>query len=64
MSPNTGWAQNTGDSQEIKIGNKWRKRAVECQRFYRDESYAASLVTRDCAASRDCDPTIFISCQS
>src|SRR5271169_2260275 len=28
------------------------------------ESYAASFVTKECAISLDCDPTIFISCQS
>ena len=40
--------------------NASKERAVREQR----RSYAASFVTRECAASLACDPTIFISCQS
>ena len=42
-------------------------RKVRCEGTawaFSGKAYAASFVTRECAASLACDPTIFISCQS
>src|SRR5271167_4229486 len=40
------------------------KRLEKCAVRERRGSYAASFVTKECAISLACDPTIFISCQS
>ena len=53
------------DNEECSLfATKALKNEPKTARVPLGNLYAASFVTRECATSLACDPTIFISCQS